>query len=137
MTELGRRDFFSRLFSRGAAFAEAAGVPTMTRSLPHRQLGKTGELVPILGMGTSSLGRGVPDDKAGLMLNRAIDLGVHYIDTAPAVGGYGRAQLQIGRALAGRRDDFFLTTKLFEPNGDDARKLLEQSLQELRVERVD
>jgi aryl-alcohol dehydrogenase-like predicted oxidoreductase len=137
MSDVGRRGFFSRLFSGGAAFADAAGLPTMTRSLPRRQLGNTGEVVPILGLGTSSLGRGVADDEAAKILNRAVDLGVNYIDTAPAIGGYGRAQLQIGRALATRRDEFFLVTKCFEPDGTAARRLLEQNLKELRTERVD
>ena len=137
MSELGRRDFFSRFFARAGTLADAAGVPTMTRSLPHRPLGNTGELVPILGLGSASLGRGGADDQAAMILNRAVDIGVHYIDTAPAVGGYGRAQLQIGRALSQRRQDFFLTTKLFEPNGADARKLLEQCLTELRTDQVD
>jgi predicted aldo/keto reductase-like oxidoreductase len=137
MSELGRRAFFSRLFSSGATIADAAGIPTMTRALPRRQLGKTSEFVPILGLGTASLGKGVADDEAAKILNRALDLGVNYIDTAPGIGGYGRAQLQIGRALAGRRDELFLVTKTFEPHGDDARKLLEQNLRELRVDNVD
>jgi predicted aldo/keto reductase-like oxidoreductase len=137
MSELGRRDFFSRLLSRGAAFADAAGLPTMTLGIPRRQLGSTGEVVPILGFGTASLGKGVADDEAARILNRALDLGVNYIDTAPAIGGYGRAQLQIGRALKDRRDEFFLVTKCFEPNGDAARKLLEQNLTELRTDRID
>lgn len=137
MSELGRRAFFSRLLSGGAAFADAAGLPTMTRGVPRRTLGNTGEIVPILGIGTSSLGRGVADDEAAKILNRAIDLGANYIDTAPALGGYGRAQLQIGRALSARRAEFFLTTKCFEPNGDDARRLLEQNLKELRTDQVD
>jgi predicted aldo/keto reductase-like oxidoreductase len=137
MSDVGRRAFFSRLFSGGAAIADAAGIPTMTRSLPRRQLGNTGEIVPILGLGTASLGLGVADDEAAKILNRALDLGVNYIDTAPAMGGYGRAQLQIGRALSARRDDFFLVTKCFAPEGDAARKLLEQNLKELRTERVD
>ena len=137
MSQLGRRGFFSRLFSSGATIADAAGVPLMSRALPRRILGNTGEAVPILGIGTSSLGRGVADDEAAKILNRALDLGANYIDTAPEIGGYGRAQLQIGRALAGRREDFFLTTKCFEPRGDKARKLLEQNLKELRVDQVD
>jgi predicted aldo/keto reductase-like oxidoreductase len=137
MSELGRRAFFSRFISSGAALADAAGFPLMTRALPRRQLGNTGELVPILALGTGSLGRGVADDEAAKILNRALDLGVNYIDTAPDVGGYGRAQLQIGRALAARRHEFFLVTKCFEPNGDAARKLLEQNLRELRADSVD
>lgn len=137
MSELGRRAFFSRLFSGGAAFADAAGLPTMTRGVPRRQLGNTGVVVPILGLGTSSLGKGVADDEAAKILNRAVDVGVNYIDTAPAVGGYGRAQLQIGRALAGRRDELFLVTKCFEPTAEAARRLLDQNLTELRTDRVD
>jgi uncharacterized protein len=137
MSDVGRRAFFSRLLSRGAAFADVAGLPTMTRGLPRRQLGNTGEAVPILGIGTSSLGKGVADDKAALILNRALDLGVNYVDTAPAIGGYGRAQLQIARAIGARRDEFFLTSKCFEPRGDAARKLLEQNLTELRTDQVD
>ena len=137
MSDVGRRGFFSRLFSGGAAFADAAGLPTMTRGVPRRQLGNTGEVVPILGLGTASLGKGVADDEAAKILNRAVDLGVNYIDTAPALGGYGRAQLQIGRALKGRRDEIFLVTKLFEPDGGAARKLLEQNLSELRTDKVD
>lgn len=137
MSELGRRAFLSRLFSGAAPIAEAVGVPTMTRSLPRRPLGNTGELVPLLGLGTASLGKGVADDEAAKILNRAIDLGVNYIDTAPEIGGYGRAQKQIGRALRDRREDFFVTTKCFEPKGSDARRLLEQNLTELRVDQLD
>ncbi|HET9438566.1 MAG TPA: aldo/keto reductase [Longimicrobiales bacterium] len=137
MSELGRRAFFSRLLSGGAVIADAAGLPAMTRGLPRRQLGNTGEAVPILGLGTASLGKGVADDEAAKILNRALELGVNYIDSAPAIGGYGRAQLQIGRALKGKREQYFLTTKCFEPQGDAARKLLEQNLRELNTDKVD
>jgi predicted aldo/keto reductase-like oxidoreductase len=137
MSELGRRAFFSRLLSGGQVFAEAAGLPSMSRALPRRSLGNTGELVPILGIGTSSLGNGVADDEAAKILNRALDLGANYIDTAPGIGGYGRAQLQIGRALRDRRAEFFLTTKCYEPRADDARRLLEQNLKELNTDQVD
>jgi aryl-alcohol dehydrogenase-like predicted oxidoreductase len=137
MSDVGRRAFFSRLLSRGAAFADAAGLPTMSRGLPRRVLGHTGEAVPILGLGTASLGKGVADDETARILNRALDLGVNYIDTAPAMGGYGRAQLQIGRAIGARRDEYFLVTKCFEPDGAAARQLLEQNLTELRTDHVD
>src|SRR5437868_8038878 len=104
--ELGRRAFFSKLFTRGVT-----GIAPL--SFPRRQLGNTGEWVPIIGLGTASLGRGVGDDIAAVVLNKAVDAGINYIDTAPAIGGYGRAQLQIARALGDRRDEIFLTTKLY------------------------
>jgi predicted aldo/keto reductase-like oxidoreductase len=137
MTELGRRAFFARLLSKGAAAAETS-LPTLgSLTFPKRQLGRTNEWVPILGIGTAGLGRGVGDDVAAMVLNRAVDMGVNYIDTAPDAGGYGRAQLQIARALAGRRKEYFLTTKLFEPAADGARRMLEANLEELRVDSVD
>ena len=137
MSELGRRAFFTRLFSGGATLADTTIPSLSSLTFPKRQLGRTGEWVPILGFGTASIGRGVGDDTAALLLNRAVDLGVSYIDTAPEIGGYGRAQKQIGRALGARRGEIFLVTKLFEPTGDAARRLLENNLQELRTDHVD
>jgi len=139
MSELGRRAFFSRLFSKGAAaITEPPHMPSLSSlTFPKRQLGRTGEWVPILGFGTASMGRGVADDVAAQLLNHAVDLGVNYIDTAAEIGGYGRAQKQIGRALAARRKEIFLVTKLFEPQAGAARKLLENNLQELRTDHVD
>ena len=141
MSDLGRRAFFTKLLSRGVGLAEQA-IPAPLPSLssltfPKRQLGNTGEWVPILGLGTASLGRGVGDDVAAMVLNKAVDMGVNYIDTAPDVGGYGRAQKQIGRALINRRREIFLTTKLFASDADGAWRLLEQNLQELRTDHID
>src|SRR5438093_12270665 len=52
--------------------------------LPHRALGKTGVRVPILGLGTVAVGN-LGDAKAAVaLINRAIDLGVTFIDTAPS-----------------------------------------------------
>jgi aryl-alcohol dehydrogenase-like predicted oxidoreductase len=102
-----------------------------------RELGATGVRVPILGLGTAGMGTGLRDDAAERLLNEAVDLGVTYIDTAPALGGYGRAQQQIGRALQGRRSEIFVVTKCYEPDGDGALRLLESNLRELRMESVD
>lgn len=138
MSGLGRREFFSRLFSKGAEAVTNPHMPSLSSlTFPKRQLGKTGEWVPILGFGTSSMGRGVADDVAAQLLNHAVDVGVNYIDTAPEIGGYGRAQRQIGRALKDRRKEIFLVSKLFEPERDAARKLLEANLRELGTDHVD
>jgi predicted aldo/keto reductase-like oxidoreductase len=139
MSELGRREFFTRLFHKGAAaVTEPPHIPSLSSlTFPKRQLGSTGEWVPILGLGTAGMGRGIGDDVAAVILNRAVDVGVNLIDTASEKGGYGRAQKQIGRALAGRRKEIFLTTKLFEADGDAARRMLENNLQELRTDHVD
>ena len=57
--------------------------------LPQATFGKTGEHVPLLGLGTAPGGFGLADADAIPLFERAIDLGVTYIDTAP---GYERAQ---------------------------------------------
>jgi aryl-alcohol dehydrogenase-like predicted oxidoreductase len=102
--------------------------------LPQRWLGKTGEQVPALGMGTGPGGMGMEDEKAIALYERAIDLGVTYFDTAP---GYQRAQTQLGRVMRRRRDEVFLVTKTQTARADDALKILERSLKDLQTERVD
>ncbi len=103
-------------------------------TLPHRWLGKTGEQVPALGMGTGPGGLGMEDDKAIALYERAIDLGVTYFDTAP---GYRRAQTQLGQVMRRRRDEVFLVTKTSTARADEALKILGKSLQDLQTERVD
>ncbi|MGQ0562926.1 MAG: aldo/keto reductase [Gemmatimonadota bacterium] len=137
MNEVGRREFFSRLFSGGAKLADTTVPSLSSLTFPKRQLGRTGEWVPIIGLGTAAMGRGLGDDVAAYLLNKAVDLGVNYIDTAPAIGGYGRAQLQIGRALSARRNEIFLASKVFKPDGEAARRLLESNLKELRTDHLD
>jgi aryl-alcohol dehydrogenase-like predicted oxidoreductase len=76
----------------------------------QRLLGATGLQVPVIGLGAMQLGDPAmtEEDAAGL-LHGALDLGVTLIDTARA---YGMAEERIGRALASRRDEFVLSTKL-------------------------
>jgi uncharacterized protein len=105
-----------------------------TTSLPTCTLGKTGEKVPILGLGTGPSGMGLSDDEAIRLYQMAVDLGVTYIDTAP---GYERAQSQLSRALNGRRDSVFLTTKVLTANGDEFTEGLEGNLQALGTDYVD
>ena len=87
-----------------------------------RSLGRGGPLVCPLGYGAFKIGRNekikypagydLPDDaEAARLLHGLLDLGVNYIDTAPA---YGLSERRIGDALGGRRDEFVLSTKVGE-----------------------
>ncbi len=107
---------------------------TLPGNLPRRLLGKTGERVPILGLGTAPGGLGMEDGDAIALYHRAIDLGVTYLDTAP---GYGRAQVQLGAVMGQRRDEVFLVTKTATSKGCEALRILEQSLRELQTDQVD
>ncbi|MDP6110308.1 MAG: aldo/keto reductase [Planctomycetota bacterium] len=111
-----------------------ATLSPQTDTLPTRVLGKTGERVPILGLGTGPGGMGMPNNEAIELYHQAIDLGVTYIDTAP---GYDRAQEQLGEVLCERRDEVFIVTKSLVAEGDKALDIFEQNLKTLRVEHVD
>jgi aryl-alcohol dehydrogenase-like predicted oxidoreductase len=95
-----------------------------------------------IGFGAFKIGRNVgvkypsgydlPDDRAvERLLNGVLDLGINFIDTAPA---YGLSEERIGRAIAHRRDEFVISTKVGETfeNGrshfDFSRKAVEQSI---------
>ena len=102
--------------------------------LPERTFGKTGEKIPILGLGTAPGGFGLNDFDAVDVIHAAIDNGVTYLDTAP---GYERAQIQLGEVLPSRRDEVFLVSKTFTSRADKAVEILEQSLRDMKTDSVD
>ena len=77
-----------------------------------RPFGPTGREVSVIGQGTWYLDRG---DRAAAIaaLLRGLDLGMTHIDTAEL---YGDAELMIAEAIAGRRDEVFLVSKVLPRN---------------------
>ena len=57
-------------------------------------------------------GTGYAEEEAGAITRRALDLGINLIDTAEAYA-FGESERIVGRAIAGRRDEAFIATKLF------------------------
>lgn len=106
----------------------------LAEPLPTRRFGKTGERVPLVGLGTGPGGLGLPDDQAIPLYEAALDRGITYFDTAP---GYNRAHVQLGQILPTRRHDLFLATKAFAATADEALKIHEQSLKDLKTDCVD
>src|SRR5919112_6200246 len=108
-----------------------------------RQLGKTDMRVGVLGFGGAEIGfeRAEPVAVARL-LGEALDAGLNVIDTAEC---YLDSEELIGRAVAGRRQDFFLFTKCGHPErpgvGDwrpgSLLASIERGLRRLRTDRVD
>jgi aryl-alcohol dehydrogenase-like predicted oxidoreductase len=77
--------------------------------MEQRPFGATGLTVSVLGLGAGHIGDPrTSEDDVGRLLNRALDLGVTFVDTAR---GYGLSEARIGRHLAHRRGDFVLSTK--------------------------
>jgi aryl-alcohol dehydrogenase-like predicted oxidoreductase len=82
--------------------------------LEYRNLGETGMRVSEISLGTWALGGewgAVAEDDAYAALNRAVDLGVNFLDTADVYGD-GRSEKLIGRLLQDRpNDEIFVATK--------------------------
>ncbi len=57
-------------------------------------------------------GKGYAEGEAGRIVNRALDLGINLLDTAE-IYGFGASERIVGRAIAGRRQEAFVATKLF------------------------
>src|SRR5262249_27764467 len=118
---LSRRDFVLAGTAGALLLGNVLPIPADEKTkLPQRVLGKTGAKVPILGLGTVALGWMGEEKQAVALLNKAIDLGVTYIDTAPPktriapLTGYGRAHRYLAAVLKERRKEVFIVTKCLE-----------------------
>jgi predicted aldo/keto reductase-like oxidoreductase len=97
------------------------------------RLGKTGLEVSRIGMGGIPITR-PPEDEAIKVIQRALDLGVNFIDTAFAYHG---SEERIGKALVGRRYQVIVATKTTGRDKVTALEQLETSLKRLNSRYVD
>ena len=110
---------------------------TRATGLPSRTLGRTGAKVSILAFGGGSrFLMYEEEDKALAALNRAIDLGITYLDTAYAYGD-GKSESRVGQVMATRRKEVWLATKIPDRSRDEFLRRLEGSLKRLQVDHVD
>jgi len=96
----------------------------------YRSLGRTGVQVSTLGIGTNQIGRVVDEAGAKALLDRAQELGINFIDSAESYGPDGKSEALLGKALAGRRDEFVVATKTGAGN-DPGRQTRTRILQRL------
>jgi predicted aldo/keto reductase-like oxidoreductase len=101
--------------------------------LEKRSLGKTGEMLSILGFGGILVKDATPED-ASSVVKLAIDTGVNYFDVSPS---YGDAEIKLGSALEPYRKNVFLSNKTDGRKKEDSRRELEQSLKNLRTDHFD
>lgn len=99
----------------------------------------SGEAVPVLGQGTWMVGENTArrgEELAALRLG--IDLGLTLIDTAEMYGD-GASEELVGEAVAGRRDEVFLVSKVLPSNAgrEAAIRACERSLARLGTDRID
>ncbi len=113
--------------------------PVTPTAMPTRNLGKTGYKIGIFSLGgQAALEK--PDNEAIAVpiVERALDLGVNYIDTSSIYGGPLRwSEQYVGKVMARRRNQAFLATKTRERTRDDSMRMIEKSLQLLQTDHVD
>lgn len=114
--------------------------------MEYRELGRTGMNVSTVAFGTSPLGDmfGPASAESGIAaVHRALDAGINLFDSS-VYYGMGLAEERLGTALAGHRDEVFVSTKagrfgadVFDYSPARLRASLEESLRLLRTDHVD
>lgn len=116
--------------------------------MKYRTLGSTNIKVSEIGFGAWQLGNtidwvGIPESEAEAIVNKAIELGINFFDTAPNYAG-GKSETLLGKALEGKREDVVICTKFghfadntrnFDPNL--LQRSIENSLKKLKTDYLD
>jgi diketogulonate reductase-like aldo/keto reductase len=97
-----------------------------------------GAMVPALGQGTWRMGERGDRKAEAAALRLGLDLGMTLLDTAEMYGD-GGAEEVVAEAIAGRRDEVFLVSKVYPHNASRSKlpRALDASLRRLKVERLD
>ena len=115
--------------------------------MEYRQLGRSGARVSAVGIGTNRFGNDrLPQAEVDRIIGFAQEHGINHLDSADVYTG-GRSEETIGNALKGRRDRFFIASKVFwkvgeGPNDRGASRLhildgIEASLRRLQTDHID
>lgn len=133
---ISRRSFLESVPLLAAQAALAAETDKKT-GMPTRVLGKTGARVSVLGFGCGSRLLSYNEEaKAAEALNRGIELGITYLDTAFGYGS-GKSESWVGGVIKGRRQGLWITTKVQDRKADAALRTVEGSLKRLGTDRLD
>ncbi len=101
--------------------------------MQHFTLGRTGLVISRTGFGALPIQR-IGFEEAGAIMNRALDGGISYIDTARA---YTDSEEKIGRAVSHRRGEFILATKTHAKTAEALNRELDTSLRLLNTDHID
>lgn len=85
--------------------------------MEYRQLGKSGLKVSAIGLGGNTFGNGADEAQTARIVHHALDVGVNFIDTAD-VYSRGVSEQYVGKAVAGRRQQAVIATKVRGQMGD-------------------
>lgn len=134
-----RSDFFKLTVAAGLGLEAVldrgleASEQKVPGPLPRRPLGKTGELLSVIGLGGIVVS-GEEQAHADKIVREAYEEGINYFDVAPT---YGNAEDRLGPALEPFRKEVFLACKTAERDRKGSEKELNQSLEKLRTDYLD
>jgi aryl-alcohol dehydrogenase-like predicted oxidoreductase len=140
---MDRREFLLAMIatSLSAQFVRASDVNNKTSDalgelLPQRMLGRTGEMVTVLGLGGYHIGK--PTELiAQATIEKSLEEGVRFFDTAESYQS-GTSEKRYGKFLTPKyRDQVYLMTKSTAKDAKTAREHLEGSLKRLRTDQLD
>lgn len=83
-----------------------------------RNFGRSGLQTPVAGLGCNNFGGRIDYEQTVAVLNKCLDLGVTFLDTADVYGGRGKSEELMGRALKGRRHEVILASKFGASMGE-------------------
>ncbi|MBK7713035.1 MAG: aldo/keto reductase [Bacteroidales bacterium] len=152
-----RREFLQKMLAATALAGfypylnkteNASLITGMSGKLPKRPLGKTGHMVGIYSLGgQATLETPGKEELSVQIINKAIDLGINYIDTAAWYGrptatitqeeAHGHSERNIGQVMKNRRKEVFLATKTHDRTYDGSMRLMEKSLKNLQTDHID
>lgn len=135
---ISRRHFLEST-ALGPFLAEMAHGQSVDKKsgMPTRILGKTGARVSCVAFGCGSRFLMYKEEEKALeAANRAIDLGITYLDTAYGYGN-GLSEERIGKVMKTRRKEVWLATKINKRGYDEAMRIIEGSLKRLQTDQTD
>jgi NDP-hexose C3-ketoreductase / dTDP-4-oxo-2-deoxy-alpha-D-pentos-2-ene 2,3-reductase len=118
--------------------------------MDYKHLGRSGLLVSPLALGTMNFGPQASEEDSFRIMDRALEHGINFFDTANSYGGRGKTEEIVGRWLrqgGGRREKVVLATKVYAPMGDwpnmsklsalHIRQSCDDSLRRLQTDHID
>lgn len=151
-----RREFLQKLLAASAVAGiypyldcvKGTDAVLKKGKMPLRPLGKTGHMVGIYSLGgQATVETPGKEELAVQIVNKAIDLGINYIDTAAAYGrsnttitkenAMGTSEKNIGQVMKSRRNEVFLASKTHDRTYDGSMRLIERTLKNLQTDHLD
>jgi aryl-alcohol dehydrogenase-like predicted oxidoreductase len=86
--------------------------------MEYRNLGRSGLQVSVVGLGCNNFGMRIDADATKAVVDKAVELGINFFDTADVYGGRGKSEEFLGQAMKPHRRNIIVATKFRTPMGE-------------------